>query len=423
MYKLSKFNTIQQPKDESYYLIYNTMTKATLKIKNPKYLNDYLKEINKGSLDKDKSVQILIDNGFIVQENFDETKMINYIYKKRYFDLTKLSLILIPTLYCNFACPYCFEKDTQTLFPPSKNYFKALKEHIKKRLPQLEHLHVSLFGGEPLLKKSELIKFLLEIKELCKDRCSFDTSITTNGSLIDQDIIDTLIATNCKSFQITIDGTKDIHNQTRKYHNGDPSFHIILDKFQEVVKRTKDIPEFKTTIRMNLNNVSVQEARQTLEFIPAKYRSYINLIFRPIFNTRTYCGDNKNSTTDLREFYKMGKELGFRSLKNKRFLSSCEACGDINSYHVLPDLSLWKCVNNLTRTEPKIGQIQKDGSVIWNQTNIINWWEAADFSTDPRCQNCRQAPDCMGGCILFNALHGKRKCTPLEMMSVPYQTD
>lgn len=39
---------------------------------------------------------------------------------------------------------------------------------------------------------------------------------------------------------------------------------------------------------------------------------------------------------------------------------------------------------------------------------------------DIKCKNCKKLPDCLGGCILYKVRNKKRKCSPFELVSLPY---
>ena len=54
----------------------------------------------------------LMEGGFIIPKNFDEFNVIKSMHYRGRFGANKaLTMILIPTMNCNFRCPYCYEKD------------------------------------------------------------------------------------------------------------------------------------------------------------------------------------------------------------------------------------------------------------------------------------------------------------------------
>ena len=62
----------------------------------------------------------LMEGGFIIPKNFDEFNVIKSMHYRGRFGANKaLTMTLIPTMNCNFRCPYCYEKDKK--YPVKKN--------------------------------------------------------------------------------------------------------------------------------------------------------------------------------------------------------------------------------------------------------------------------------------------------------------
>ena len=110
MLKLSKY-TLIYPEKFGYHLVFNTLTHALVKI------NDDLREVleclptNEQNLNEQNRelIKSLQENGIVVDENIDEnekTKIHMDAIKHRNDSLT---ITVLTTNQCNFACPYCFE--------------------------------------------------------------------------------------------------------------------------------------------------------------------------------------------------------------------------------------------------------------------------------------------------------------------------
>lgn len=106
---------------------------------------------------------------------------------------------------CNLACRHCYLRDTDLEGSNlnSDGRLEKLRE-IRKTNPQLQHM--TFVGGEPLLEKP----FLRKAVNL------FPFSwIVTNGTIP----IDGEWPSRC-AFNISIDGTKEIHDNIRRLKNG-----------------------------------------------------------------------------------------------------------------------------------------------------------------------------------------------------------
>lgn len=418
--KFSNYNIIREINGEKY--VYNSATKAFLKASLLSSIPFEDSKINNAeTLFSTEELPPLIENGFIVDNDFDELKALEYVYRKNFFNATDLTLILTPTFECNFACPYCFEapqRGTKT----SAAYFSALKRYAEKYFKLYRHVEISLFGGEPLLLVDRFADFLDFTRDLSqKYYFSYSTSITTNGSLLNKEIVHTLVQHHCQTLQITIDGGVESHNQTRSFKvNGAPSFdllmHIINNDLFEYYKNE----DSAFYLRINLKNNSVDDIRNALLYVNEQVRPFITVIIRAVYSTECYDAQNMNSVEDLMEYYNMASELGFKISTNRYFNRSCESCCDEGVYFVTPDLSVWKCVNTMSLPNGRIGFITEDGDLEVDAKKMVDWYKAADCFSDPKCVSCKLLPDCFGGCILYNSVNGKRLCTPFDVTGLSY---
>ena len=424
MYKSSMYNNYINEEGKIY--CYNSYSKARVRIDDRSAIDTLVEIANSSesmSEEQSSNFDMLRKNGFVISAEYDESAMLKYKFVKNYFASDKLGLILLPTMKCNFACPYCFERPSvKEISSENPNFFNAVNQFILKNSKSYNHVHLNFFGGEPLLMKDGIIDFSKSfINNMDNAGIPYNSSIVTNGSLIDTEVLDTLNSLNCRLLQITLDGSEEQHNRTRKFANGLPSFELLISKIQEIAAYINDKEGFRLLVRFNLNSTLLSDVQSTLERIDASCRHNIQLLFRPVFNTQQYTVKNKNSYDELDEFNKLGKSLGYVIYKNKRLFSSCEACGDMNFFHVLPDLSIWKCINDLTYTDAKIGQLHEDGSVEWYANKIHKWFGYADFLSDEKCRKCSYAPDCLGGCIRNYAISGKRVCSSFNALSSAFK--
>src|SRR5262245_20489732 len=82
------------------------------------------------------------------------------------FDSRYLNLILLPTERCNFRCTYCYENFEVGRMDHS--VVSAVKSLIYRRVPDLQTLDISWFGGEPLLAKDiiyDISSYVYGLKE------------------------------------------------------------------------------------------------------------------------------------------------------------------------------------------------------------------------------------------------------------------
>ncbi len=414
--KFSNFNIIKEYK-ENELLVYNSYTKASVIIEDShKKIFGNVAEFKK----LDKTVQnIFIENGFVIEDNRNEFLELKYLFEKKYFDNQTLNIATIPTLKCNFNCPYCCEKGCYSFKDNIKKYFDYLKLYASKYFKNKKNVQISLFGGEPLLNINSSLEFLNWVNiNSQKEGYSYLTTIVTNGSLLNKNIINGLLHHNLKNMQITIDSDKENHDKMRIFKNGDISFDLLINKIKLVIDLTKNQKDFKFVLRINLNNTNVEKLYNSLIVIDESYRNKINLLIRVVYNTHEYHKENTNNIFNLEEYYEKGKELGFNILNEECNYQSCEACADNKFFYLLPDLSMWKCINDLSYKKACIGKINFKGDTELIPENIVEWYNKASSAfIDTECINCKTLPDCLGSCIMYKCKNNKKKCASFDMTS------
>lgn len=408
MYKESKYNIRVQ--DSQNLIVYNSISKASIRFFNTN-------EVSLMDLENNLK-KVLFDQGFLVDENKDETKYLNYLFNKSYFDSDFLNIVMVPSLRCNFNCPYCFEHTKGNCIKEIgvPQYFETLYNFSKKIFDKYPDIELSMFGGEPLLFADSYFDYFSKVfSDFPKKQIT--TSIVTNGSLLTEDIVLKLLHYNCRSIQVTIDGWKKAHNFTRCFNTGEESYDIIIKNINNLLPILPDSCTFN--LRINLNNITIDEVENSLNDIDINYRDKVNILFRPIYNTQCFVQRNSNKLNELKPYLSLAKNKGFSLVKNSYLYQACESCSGDDFFYIMPDLSLWKCINDLTFEQAKIGEIDSNCEPIFDADKLVNWhFYSSDL--DAKCENCKLLPDCYGGCVLYKAKNGKRNCKEFAMSSAPY---
>ena len=144
------------------------------------------------------------------------------------------------------------------------------------------------------------------------------------------------------------------------------------------------------------------------------------MLFRPIYETACYHEINDNSVSMLEPYYQIASEMGFKIVQNSYLFQACEACSGNNFFYIMPDLTIWKCINDLAFSDACIGYLDTEGQLHFNAKNVVKWASCCNCFSEPRCKECKLLPDCFGGCTLYRAKHGERLCKDFVMTSLPY---
>jgi len=154
---------------------------------------------------------------------------------------TTLELIVVVTMACNFACPYCFEGGLKGARHLSRETADRLVDFVSKRLtPKFTELTVTFYGGEPLLAPGMIRHLSKRLRTLADSRgVSWEFGLMTNGSLLTPALVKDLIPLGLTQAQVTLDGPPRLHDRTRPFTDGTGSFHTILDNLKAVHDRIR----------------------------------------------------------------------------------------------------------------------------------------------------------------------------------------
>nr|WP_280818665.1 radical SAM protein [Paenibacillus ihuae] len=156
-------------------------------------------------------------------------------------------LILGLTENCNLRCKYCIfsgnyeEMRTHTFKRmEKKTALKSVQKYIdyieewKEYAPDKQPV-ISFYGGEPLLR-FDLIQEVIAYVQQKGFRTMF--SMTTNGTLLTDSIIEYLVAHNVM-ISVSLDGSKEMHDKNRVFANDRGSFEVVYGNIRKLLAEIK----------------------------------------------------------------------------------------------------------------------------------------------------------------------------------------
>ncbi|HEY2028237.1 MAG TPA: radical SAM protein, partial [Myxococcales bacterium] len=174
----------------------------------------------------------LLEDGFLVRSR-DEDDLRLRAHLDRASDGVPgtLFVTLMPTLQCNLACNYCFQKDFPAFTKMSSPTEDATLEWILRLVDErgLSDLQVHYFGGEPTTRKDFCLRSAKILGSAMRARGGrFAWQMTTNGVLLDLPFAKEMESYGQGQYKITLDGDKESHDQERVYRDGRGSFDQIF---------------------------------------------------------------------------------------------------------------------------------------------------------------------------------------------------
>lgn len=355
--------------------------------------------------------QLLEQRMYLVPDDADELQIIRIKNLSKRYDNLVYSLVLMPTLDCNFSCKYCFESHYKGFM--SEQVKRGVINWAEKIARVSKRLTIDWFGGEPMLDFSIIEEINGAVKQVCaKYNCFFVSAITTNGSLFTDEILRKIDDLRIANFQITVDGTPEFHNKYRPYRDGSGTFDVVFQNIFRILRETKA----NVAMRINVDCENIESATTLLDMIPTEYRTPRLLIaFKDIFSDPGGQTGKEEEITKRRVTYKEMKKLYFYAVQQGfnvfmpafRIQDHHCASGDKNYFIVHPSGDLYRCTVEF-ETGQKVGELLEDGNLRLDSFATARWIGYVP-GDDERCAKCQFLPMCHGGCR-YNRMMGKKPC-------------
>lgn len=404
-YKLSKYNlTIAEESED--IVIWNTRSGAIVKLD-----VDLWESITNGNYYSEKFLKFkqgLVDQGIIIDEKLNEYNTI-ILNKKReqLCESDTFSLIIAPTLGCNFKCNYCFEKSTTDMYLMSNETICDVVLFVKDKISSNSHLKnidVTWFGGEPLLGfEKAIVPLSKQLIDICEENnIAYKGSIITNGFFLSSSIIKELIEEyKVKRFQITFDGLRKTYcktkNTTESAYTRVKNNMLSLSKYARLHK--KDI---RIDIRINVDRNNLQEATQFVEEIRAENENTENLLF---YLGRLQGEEGRFLSLEEFEMAEDSFEDCIGENLHDVWEPKCIWCiqHSMSSLCVGPHGELWKCERDIGDKDKMIGDIKT--GIYFNQY----LYDFLNIENNEMCRDCKLFPVCLGGCP-YMAMQNVNRC-------------
>ncbi len=343
----------------------------------------------------------------------DEYESLAIDFKKRNTVVKALCLHIAHS--CNLNCEYCFAaqgkyhgKDSLMSFETGKRALDFLIENSGTR----RNLEVDFFGGEPLLNfevVKQLVKYARSIEK--EHNKNFRFTLTTNGVLIDDDVIDFCNA-EMDNVVLSLDGRKEIHDFSRKDIGGKGSYDKILPKFKEFVKRRGEKSYYMRGTFTSRNPDFVNDILHMAD-LGFKELSMEPVVCKP---TEEYALTDEHLPTLLEQYELLAKEMIARRGTDKEFTfyhymldlengpciyKRITGCGSGTEYMaVTPTGELYPCHQFVGDKDYLLGNIY-DGVT---NTQKVDEFKMCNAYAKNECKDCFARLYCSGGCAA-NSYH------------------
>jgi len=316
---------------------------------------------------------------------------------------------------CNLNCSYCFASQGKyhgeralMSFEVGKRALDFLVEHSGFR----HNLEVDFFGGEPLMNfdvVKQLVAYARGIEE--KSGKHFRFTLTTNGMLIDDDVID-FLNREMSNVVLSLDGRKEVHDRYRVDYAGNGSWDRIVPKFQKLVaaREGKNYYMRGTFTHANPDFLADIQTMLDLGFTELSMEPVVAAADDPAALTEA------DKTIVMEQYEKLAELMLHRDREGKPFTfyhymidlkggpciyKRISGCGSGTEYMaVTPWGDLYPCHQFVGDEKFKLGDI-------WHgveNTAIQNEFAGCNVYAREECRDCWARLYCSGGCAA-NAYH------------------
>jgi uncharacterized protein len=406
---------------EDNVLLLNTMNLAYVRLPVRLFKNacDVVELVNHGAdihnigIDIRSTAFMLRESGFFTSDPEEQRQEVVRRFEYSRQNREHLSFTIAPTHACNFGCSYCYENSNNEFMSPETA--AAIAEFLEQKITskRFRSMHVTWYGGEPLLSRALLVvNFLSErIIAACDNHAvAYNANIITNGYNLTPDVARQLASVRIRLAQITLDGTLEMHDARRHLLDGRKTFEQIINNLVDCRKY------LRYSLRVNVDPENASSIPALKQFLREKGildgTDHTSLYIAPV---RTYtAGCTNRSCMSNSDFYALELNLlqngindkygevieAFPQLKD----SVCTAVAE-DSFTIGPDGNLYKCWLDIGRDERCVGKIAEETTF----NNLLVDWTSYNPVDSEKCSTCTMLPVCMGGCPALNLM--SRGCT------------
>ena len=316
-----------------------------------------------------------------------------------------LRMYVLPNYICNFSCSYCFSAKGRSNKTLKKEHLKtALDFFIDSNRVQTDRLAISyLGGGEPTISW-DVVKFGLEYADIRSKQHNIKmmTTIVTNGSLINQEMVDTFLRYNVCP-RISFEILEEIQDKQRGQYNNVCCGIDLLCK-----------NDVNTMVRSMITPDNVELMPKMIEQLHERFPKIKTVLFDPITSSDTFA--NPDFT---RNFYKtyfirflearkqagcIGIDLECAPIRNLDMVVERFCTGE---FCLTPEGTITLCHQVSSPHEQHYedyiyAHVDDKGVLNIDYTKFGCLIDQNTIYTQPRCRNCFVKWNCGGGCMMQN---------------------
>lgn len=384
-YRFNKFIIRSEYEDE--FIWYNVFTGSIVSIKDYEIDNVFTD-------DYCNYADFLVQNYFLVPEQFNEEELLTEYRKRKTIPITTNSLTrlgnftILTTTKCNARCFYCYQLHSKQKMHMTEETAHKVARYIIDSTFEGQRLFIGWFGGEPLYNQKVIDIITTKIVSANRE---LHSSIITNGYLLDEKTCKRAAQDwHISNVQVTLDGTEEIYNKAKNFIYKD------TNAFQKVIQNIHFMLNngLSVSIRINVDLHNVDNLKELVTFLAEEFKNRPNfsVYLHELFDDQKTLERSKQIFENMEEISSLITELGLRAqgMNVPDTIKSLHCMvDDDRSVVITPDGQLGVCEHY--EHEHFIGHI--DNPTDLNMDEIKAWREMSEF--EEICEDCPYKPACL----------------------------
>ncbi|MBN2715622.1 MAG: radical SAM protein [Deltaproteobacteria bacterium] len=324
-------------------------------------------------------------------------------------DTEEIQLFFVPTYNCNFGCDYCYQSEytsSASVYEPA--VVDAFFDYIGSEFAGRKK-YCTLFGGEPLLPNEKAVQLVSYFLSKAKAH-GLETAIVTNGFHLKK-YLPVLKESLIREVQVTLDGTREVHNKRRPLKGGGNTFDEIVEGVDALLNAGLSV-----NLRMVVDSDNIGSLADLAAFAIDK-----GWTKAPGFKTqlgRNYelhsCQKNGQALYSRVQMYEELKDLiekhphilefhtpSFHFVKSLRdngelpaaLFDSCPGCKTEWAFDYQGNI--YSCTATVGKQDEVLGTFFPH---VTKHDDDIEGWQDRDILAIEKCRDCNLALVCGGGC-------------------------
>ena len=405
--KSSIYNLFVSTSEPDKYILYNTLHDSILIADTE--LKDVIESDTVDAIEKEH-LRILETMGMVVDDSTDERTVLSFRYHREKYSSPYAIFVIFPTLACNLACRYCYERSSElapkTMDDQTVDDTISFIKHMAGE-DNIKTILIKLYGGEPLLNVEACHRICEEISVwAAQAMLQVAVVLQTNGTLLTEEVLEKL-APYLTYVELTLDGPQASHDKIRVHKDGRGTYEEIVNAVSLCSQRG-----IQTVLRINVKNA--QDLREVLSDLTERglqgrkevrfyYAQTSDFGLCELFNSSKLCHDDEEKALNMSpELRKVITELNWADqlempdvIQKQKFV----ACNNEKKarYVIDPDGDIYLCFFRAGQKEYRAGSINKKGGYFGPMYYEMLARNPLQFE---ECSTCVYLPFCGGGCAM-----------------------